>query len=336
MQDNNFADWNGSQLRLKGVPISLLPDAHLGRVFNADVPLHRRGEREAMVMADFKQRMAQVAIDKPAFHICVGDLFDKPNVDPTVVLEAALTYKAAVGAARDTTFIVYPGNHDLSRTVEAKTSYDLFRAIVGSSALVLRDRVEVVHEANLRLGFVPWSPTRTAAELVAQFGYPLDCVFGHWDVVAIGDHRANLAPVDVLREIVSVAVTGHDHRARRETYQGLELLVTGSMQPYSHSEDQTGQLYRTVTLAELEALPLDVRRGLCLRVVLQPGDEMPTDIDALQVKTTRAADVEAEKLDVGFGDSLDMTAILAGVFKEFEVPSNIQGMISQRYMEARQ
>lgn len=324
--------WTGTALNIRGHRIALLPDAHLGRRFVADVPLHRRGEREAMVMQDFANRMYALAQDPPTFHVCVGDLFDKPYVDPGVVLETASLYRSVAKACPETTFVVIAGNHDLSKDVAAKTSFDLFAAIVGNEVSIVRDepRVLLDGQTGLRLGFVPWSPSRSAAEMVKDLP-ELDCVFGHWDVVAPGEDKSNLAPIERIRETVSIAVTGHDHRCRIEDFAGFKLYVTGSMQPYSHSEDQTGALYRTVTLEELAAISKEELRKLCVRVLLKPDDEAPNDIDALQVRMMRAASTNEEHLQVGFGEGLDMKDLFETVFNEFEVPVALRTRIMEKY-----
>lgn len=332
-----FEDWNGTRLVLNDRLIHILPDAHLGRRFLNNVPLHRRGERERMVMADFQQRLQDVIDEEPTVHITIGDIFDQPRVDPMVVLMAAEAYQDAAYNSPKTHFVILPGNHDLSRDVEAKTSYDLLRAILVAvkrpNIQVLRDVPEVMMANGLRLGFVPWHPTETSEEMVSQLGKaaPFDAIFGHWDVIAPIDRR-NLVPIEVLREMTSIVVTGHDHRRRAERRgEDLALLVTGSMQPYAHGEDVDGTMYRTVTLGEL---PSDTR-NLCLRIMLQGNEEAPTDIDALQVQIMRVVSKEDAKIEVGFGDAFNIETIFADEFEKAELPQDVIMAIRDRYIAGR-
>ena len=57
---------------------SILGDVHLGKQFVANVPLHRRGEREAKVWRTFAERLGRHEAD-----ICVstGDVFDNAIAD---------------------------------------------------------------------------------------------------------------------------------------------------------------------------------------------------------------------------------------------------------------
>lgn len=319
--------WDGTSIVIKGQRIGLLGDPHLGRRFVNDVPLHRRGQREQMVMRDFEQRLVR---DQPMLHVCMGDLFDKPVVDPAVVLAAARIYLRAASESKNTTFVVIAGNHDLGRDVKATTSFDLFAAIVDDAVVVVRDQPMVLNFDGLRVGFCPWSATMTAEEMARKLSLPLDCAFGHWDVIAPGEDRSNLAPVDVLREMVSVAVTGHDHRCRVEKRGDFDLMVTGSMQPYAHGEDPGSRFYMTMSLDEFRAQNLGLLRDKCLRIVLQDGEDAPTDIDALQVKFIRPKDQEAQ-IAVGFDGGLNMQKLFADTFSEFQVPPDLADRIMERY-----
>jgi len=64
----------------------LIGDPHLGRDFRNGTPLNRRGEREAMQLAQFKEELAT-----PDVHliVMVGDLFDKPFVPLHMITAAA-------------------------------------------------------------------------------------------------------------------------------------------------------------------------------------------------------------------------------------------------------
>jgi hypothetical protein len=53
------------------------------------VPLHRRGDREKMVWADFERSVSETSAD---IHINLGDLLDRPVVPYDVIVRAARIY----------------------------------------------------------------------------------------------------------------------------------------------------------------------------------------------------------------------------------------------------
>src|SRR4029078_2818152 len=88
---------------------TLLGDPHLGRTFVHGVPLHRRGEREAMLWRDFAQSLSNVTTH---LHICLGDLFDRAAVSYHTIVSAARLYMHAAAKFPETKFIILRGNHD--------------------------------------------------------------------------------------------------------------------------------------------------------------------------------------------------------------------------------
>src|SRR3546814_19137811 len=60
--------------------------------------------------------------------------------------------------------------------------------------------------------------------------------------------------------------SGHYHLPGEYEVDGHTVVCTGSMEPYSHAEDPSGDLYVTLTLAELEAR--DDLHDKCVRVLL--------------------------------------------------------------------
>ena len=117
--------------------------------------------------------------------------------------------------------------------------------------------------------FFPWDPVRSATQLVTAHGTPAPCAFGHWDITG-DDH--NLIPVQELAAAAITNVyTGHIHLPQTFTRAGVEVIVTGSMQPMAHAEDRDERLYVTRSLAEVEAAP-EAYRDKCLRVDLKLGE----------------------------------------------------------------
>jgi len=259
----------------------LLGDPHLGRRFRTGVPLHRLGERERMVWDDFRRSLRNVTTP---FHVCMGDLLDRFIVAPEIVLEAAAAYRAAPGG---TEYLVLRGNHDVSRDTTRASSFDLFKELV--------PHVHVVDEVLVRgsIAFIPFCPFTPVEEQVRQLPDGLEIVFMHHDFTDFGGQH--VIPTRLLAEkgILRV-VNGHDHIARTERRHGVEVIMTGAMQPLSHAEDPDERLYVTRTLGRLE----DVHdRNLCL--LLAEGEVPPDDLDCLSLTIRRVQSVdEAEPLDI--------------------------------------
>ncbi|MFN4091656.1 MAG: exonuclease SbcCD subunit D [Brevundimonas sp.] len=266
-----------------------LGDVHLGKKFEANVPLHRRGDREKMQWAQFLQELEG---EGPL--VQVGDLFDKPVVSNAVVFETARALKAA---QQKRPIALLRGNHDASRDSSRVSSFQILTELVRPYGVIVADEEPVAfHGVTL----IPWSPWKTAEEMVTEYPHRFEkTVAGHWDVVMGGSNQIPSAELKTLG--VETAITGHDHNARTLEMDGLEVIVTGSMQPYSHSEDATGQLYITLTLDQIDQ---DLR-DKCVRLVLAPGEELLEPIDCLQLQVTRATQEEVELDQVEF-DAFDL------------------------------
>jgi len=276
-------------------PIKILGDPHLGRTFTEGVPLHRRGEREEAVWADFTKSLFDV--DGCDFHVMMGDLFNKFTVPARIVLDTADAYLKAAKENPTVDYVVLMGNHDQVRDADKRSSFDIFRALVKSQG-----NIYVVSEEPLQLYnhlFVPWSPWATAEEMVADVDPgpgKFDAIFGHWDIKSFGGEDSNLCPYEKLSKLTDLIVTGHIHIPEEFTTPfGTRVVVTGSMQPYSHGEDPDGKLY--VTLRQDEIDDAGDLKNKCVRILLQPGEEMETEIDCLQLTYKRVKEKEDE--DVG-------------------------------------
>lgn len=313
--------------RIKGW---LIGDPHLGRDFRNGTPLHRRGEREALQLAQFKEELATTGVD---MIVMVGDLFDKPFVPLPVINDAISAVVEAAQRSSHIDFYFLAGNHDKSRQVGVRGAWELFSVAVGWLENVY---VLDVPATVSGVAFFPWEWVGTAAMQVhyapmpAPADYPVEAVIGHWDCVDFG-HDEHMVPVAALREKFGPDIsfyTGHDHGEGPVEVKGATVNKTGSMQPYTHGEDPEGNLY--VTLTPEEALARDDLHDKCVRILLQPGEDMP-DIDCLQLTQKRADATEADvvEIEVGIG-AFDLQATLADEFRENEVPENVQGFIKER------
>lgn len=284
-----------------------LGDPHLGRSFKTGTPLHRVGDREAMVWQQFRNDLLDV---KAPLHINLGDIFDKFVVAPEIVIEAAIAYRAAAEAQPDVTFVVLQGNHDVSKDLTKQSSFEIFEMLVREIPNIIVVNNEPVVIGNY--GFVPYLPFATAVDQIRQLPDGLDRVFTHFDFVDWGgDH---VLPTALLAEKNILHVTnGHDHTPRVEKRHGVTVTMHGSMQPYTHAEDAEGRLYRTVTLDELAGMDCT---NLNIRVLLAEGETLPADLDCLSLTAKRAAAGEAEAVDTTEFESIDLGVELAALLPE--------------------
>ena len=288
--------------------VVVLGDPHLGRRFKTGVPLHRIGEREEMVWTQFE---AELAAHNGDVHVNMGDLFDKFVVAPEVVLRAADIYLRTAKNLKGRTFVILMGNHDVSRDSSKASSFDLFTQLVAGvkNIKVVRDKAIVLNG----FGFVPYHPFKPTAELVAELPDDLKAVFGHWDIVDFGGD--NVIPTKLLADKgVKLAISGHDHVARTETRHGVKVIVTGSMQPYTHAEDPEGKFYRTVYLEDLENIP--DATNLNIRVLLREGETLPDTFDSLSLTAKRVTDEDDDvQVDTSQFESLDLRGLLGAALE---------------------
>jgi hypothetical protein len=79
-----------------------------------------------------------------------------------------------------------------------------------------------------------------------------------------------------------------------------------------------------------EALARDDLRDKCVRILLEPGEDMP-DLDCLQLtrKPVDGPDEEGVEIEVGIG-AFNLHETLADEFRENEVPDQVQDFIKER------
>lgn len=274
----------------------LIGDPHLGRRFETGVPLHRRGEREAKQFAQFEVELNTPDVD---YVVMVGDLFDHPHVGYHIVLK---TYELLRDCPNKV--ILMTGNHDEPRNTEVKSAIDLLEALCVGLTNITMVRHAPAQIGNMAL--FPWNWTMTAEEQVYAFQQDdkVRVAIGHWDLIDFGGDTSHMAPVKALQEVFGGNVeiySGHYHIEGTFPVEGVNVHCTGSMQPYSHGEDPNGDIYVTLTLAELEATDEKTLRDKCVRVLLADGEELPSDLDclALTAKRLQSEAVELEQIDTG-------------------------------------
>jgi predicted phosphodiesterase len=327
-------------LDLDGLKVKYIGDVHLGRRFQTGVPLHRRGEREKMVLEQFKAELLDVGDARVV--IQVGDIFDKFTVSNDIVDAAWQVITDATGTNPDVNYIFIRGNHDASKDLEKVSSFHILEGLCAPLMDVnFVTKLPLVFE---NLAFIPYDPIITAADMVKMVRHEgkLSAVFGHWDLKSFGENSDtdNLIPIEQLKLITDLAVTGHDHKPYEFDVGTLTVLCTGSMQPYAHGEeadDEENKVYRTLTLAqlaELEPLQPDVLRDKCVRILLSPGEVLPADLDCLQLTAKRVgAEGEEETLDVEMGE-FDMDGLFVKAFTD--VAPDVAAIFLAKFKELRQ
>lgn len=305
----------------------MIGDPHLGRRFETGVPLHRRGEREKGQMRRFKGELATDC----DINIMVGDLFDHPQVALSVVVEAADAVLAAAEDRPRTQFFMMAGNHDRSRQLGTIGAWEIFRRLI----LCRADNLFVVDEPGEaeQIAFFPWQWGVSAVEqLKGRRSKEVLLAVGHWDLHSFGGDDSHLAPTAELHERfpnLETIASGHYHLEGNWPVGDHSVACTGSMEPYSHAEDPDAELYVTLSLEQLAATdPADLLNKH-VRVLLQPGDELPTDLDCLALTGKRAAPAEDEDESVAERlGSFDWSAILEECLKD--VPQEVREFIDER------
>lgn len=315
--------------------IEALGDCHIGRQFKTGVPLDRRGEREERVWKDFETSLMSANSGR---HIQVGDLFDAFVVPIEVVLRAADIYERAARANPNATYIVYAGNHDLSRTESRKSSFELFQRLLApiDNISVVTD-TEALERSGSWIGIVPWHPFKSAAELAGNLSgrHNYDIVFGHWDCKSFGGDDHNLIPLEQLAGKTKLVVTGHEHTPREFDHGDIHVVVVGSMQPFSHAEDTDGEFYVTMTLDEMAECKDDLS-DRNVRLVLKEGEVIPAGLDALSVTTKTVESDAAEAMkEIDFDPSFDLAALLGDALREAGVEPLFTAKVEEKFGELR-
>jgi DNA repair exonuclease SbcCD nuclease subunit len=287
--------------------IKIVGDPHLGKLFMNGVPLARRGERERLQRQAFLQ-----ALDPQGarIHVLLGDLFDRPKVSFETIFFAAEAYRASVEANPQVEFFVLAGNHDLSRDTTHVSALQLFQMMVSVSVLTEPRRI-----ADDLLA-IPWSPWRTAAEVVDEISESAVTAFGHWDLDGSGP---NLIPTKALARLgIKQVFNGHVHQPRSLEHDGIEIINVGSLQPYGHGEGE--ELYVTIDLDQLKSDP-DQYRDKCVRIRLKEGELMDCEVDCLQLLVE--APPQNVDLSVDYDEAFDMKALAERARAEAGVPQEI-------------
>lgn len=263
-----------------GKAVHLIGDPHMGKRFEAGVPVHRKGEQETRQFAQFVSEL-EVECD---ICVMVGDLFDNPYVSQSVIVSTAMAVAHAAERNSNRLYIFIAGNHDVPRNLGVVGAWTTFTRIIeerGSNLIALRKAAVI--EA---IGFFPWEWGVSAVDQIDRLeDVKIQAAVGHWDLKSFGGDNSHLCParhIDSLCGKIPI-YSGHYHTPGDYNIDGVEVICTGSMLPYSHGEDPEGRFYMTLTKAEVLERADDLRDKF-VRVILEPGEEKPL-VDCLAITT---------------------------------------------------
>ncbi|WP_273288253.1 metallophosphoesterase [Methylorubrum populi] len=322
--------------------IAKLGDPHLGRRFTKGIPIEMRGQRERLVREDFVRQLDPKGAE---IHVCMGDLFDKPQVAYADTLFAIQAYRTAAEAHPNTRFYIIQGNHDASRDLTEVAAWDVFCDAMRSVPNVHPVTGAVVNRDYMLLA---WHPTRSAVEQLAEAkvlmgmsGHRPKLAFGHWDIDPRSAHH-NLIPTKELAELgITHAYTGHVHLPSTFKRDGVHVEVVGSMQPYAQGEDggQSDHIrYETVTLERLQEILEVAPQALsnaCVRLQLAPGEQFDGDVPLCRswdVQRLRLVDEETPA-DISM-EGFDTTAVAREALDAHEIIPAVRQKIDARWSEA--
>lgn len=315
-------------ITLDNISIKLIGDPHLGRNFTTGCPTSRLGDRARMVL-----EALEMHLNSPAdFIIIMGDLFDKFDVGIDVVYQAYKAIVSASGANPNTTYVILPGNHDISRDKTRMSSFQVLKAMLDSISNVI-----VVYESIQILDLTPnWSVVLdpyvvfdkdNALDLKALANKKL-LYLGHWDDVRFVKPNSVLPDENIARAC-EVMISGHIHKPHEAKYEGKPIFYVGSMQPYAFDEDETGEFYITATakdfleeynnlaepLARLQRPALadtSVYRNKHIKLKAPSGYVLPMSVDCLSLTYSRPkVSSDAFETLVKSGSGYDFKSVLA-------------------------
>lgn len=318
--------------------LDLLGDVHLGKHFRTGVPLHRMGHREEMIWSEFKDRVMN---PKGKIFVQVGDLFNEFAVAEAIVLRAFEIVANAAANNPEVMYIFYRGNHDASRDADKKSSFDIFQALC--TALDL-DNLFVLSDPLLYddYAFLPWHPFKSSTELAHELlemrrqeesPTKLKAVFGHWEIQSFGGTDDNLVPTNLLKYCTDTIITGHIHQKQEVEIDGMKVIVTGSMQPYSHAEDLEGKLYVTLSADVLALSDYAQFKDKNVRVLMR-DDQALVEFDCLSLITKRVETAEEEHDEVVM-EEFDLMGLFRQSLQEKGVGSSVSEKILNKFQEKR-
>jgi hypothetical protein len=217
-----------------------LNDLHLGAVRSAGTtPVSALQLREDL-QKGFAKLLDQVGNSDLLIN---GDLFDTSNVSLRDLFTAFSSLRAWLANSQDSTLILPPGNHDLSKNSAVFTSFDMLASLLqsefGSRVIVPREgqplltgQYVIPHMANqdlFDLELKKFFEHAQHLDIIYDYLF-LHCNYDNKFAVE-SDHSLNLSHDVALTLPVRHIVLGHEHQQRWGL--GSKVVVVGNQMPSS-------------------------------------------------------------------------------------------------------
>lgn len=283
-------------------------DCHLGRKFKNNVFLDRKGEYENKQYSVLKEQLNRGVRGKHKVTVQLGDWFDKAVVSNFDILESLKILKEYEEDESKPDLVIMSGNHDDSRSNTEPTSWDILSNYFNKSHKVIFVKTWLVHQLpnDEMILFVGWNINQNVVEAFKEansLGFRnIKMVYCHLDRVSYGDDT-NVIPYDFLAaEGVQVVVSGHEHKPYQFHEQGMQIIGTGSLLPYSHAEDTEGEHYITFkSLDDLNNYGVENLKDKHVRLYVKEEelDQVP-DLKSisLQVNKTESDNVTYQEVTI--------------------------------------
>ena len=285
----------------------IISDTHIGKKWAANVPLHRRGDREKLQRETFANILANCHEDW--YHL--GDLFDSWNVsndDLMFVANELLKWSVNNPSCYAT---IIAGNHDLSRSNKYSSFEVLDEVVSQTKNIELLDFPDIVDDEL----FIPFSYQESYAEMIKPF------LGKHWKNVYV---HADLPDVEALKQLDADHIySGHLHNLRPHNVVGGVEFVN-SMLPLNHYEAAgtkwDGTLYKTYQCADEFYVSNDDVRDRCVKILVHENEIAPNreDIDAMQVIIKSADEEAANMYEDVVADGFDARSVFDECMKDVD------------------
>lgn len=298
---------------IDGLVIQTIGDPHLGRNFKNNLK-NKIGIRENMVFNSFTELLKAPS----DYCVVMGDLFDKAVIS-NECLQRTIQILEDISLSYPTRkFIILSGNHDLFKNKHKVSSfellYDYFNKNPIENLIIVKDKSEIISEDNLSMIFTDYDPFKTIDEKLSPNDFPINnfCLaFGHWDTENYGNSKfIDRTIPKILLKNCDLIVTGHEHKPSVKTIENKNVVITGSLQPYSFGEEIEGEdLYVTVLKEELQKILDNNDKEFSksnVRVILESKEDYPEPFDCLSISykhTQKESEEELEELSKNTLDS---------------------------------
>jgi len=285
----------------------IICDTHIGKKWAANVPLHRRGDREKLQRETFANILANCHED--LYHL--GDLFDSWNVsnDDLMFVYDKICGWAHCNRACRAHFIA--GNHDLSRSGKISSFEILKEMFDGFDNVFFYTYADIVDDEL----FLPFSYQKSYAEMVLPF------LGKHYTNVYV---HADLPDVEALKQLNADHIySGHLHNLRpRNVVGGVEFV--NSMLPLNHYEAAgtkwDGNLYKTYQCVDEFYVSNEDVHDKCVKILVHENEIAPNreDIDAMQVVIKSADEEAANMYEDVVADGFDARSVFDECMKDVD------------------